>query len=352
MLRGPRGRRHASRWCRPTSRPTTRWRSTPTASFSPTAPAIPPPSRPRSASSPTCSAAVPVFGICLGHQLLACALGARTFKLPFGHHGGNHPVQHLASGHVEITSQNHNYAVDAATLPTTGADGDRDHPRQPERRRGRGFPLHVGPGLQRAVPPRGGTGPARRPLPLRRLPRPDGRGAVELPDGPECRGGPTSRRSWSSAPAPSSSARPASSTTPAPRPAGCCGPRATVVVLANSNPATIMTDPELADRTYVEPLDADTLSAIVERERPDALLPTLGGQTGLNLAMALVERGVLDELRGRAHRRQRRGHRARPRTATSSRRPWRRSVSRCRRRDSPGRSTRPWRWGSGSASPS
>src|SRR5450755_1851403 len=67
-----------------------------------------------------------------------------------------------------------------------------------------------------------------------------------------------------------------------------------VVVLANSNPATIMTDPELADRTYVEPLDADTLTAIVERERPDALLPTLGGQTGLNLAMALSQRGVLD----------------------------------------------------------
>jgi carbamoyl-phosphate synthase large subunit len=67
-----------------------------------------------------------------------------------------------------------------------------------------------------------------------------------------------------------------------------------VVVLANSNPATIMTDPELADRTYVEPLDADTLTAIVEREKPDALLPTLGGQTGLNLAMALFERGVLE----------------------------------------------------------
>ena len=54
---------------------------------------------------------VPVFGICLGHQLLASALGASTFKLPFGHHGGNHPVQRLSTGRVEITSQNHNYAV-------------------------------------------------------------------------------------------------------------------------------------------------------------------------------------------------------------------------------------------------
>ncbi len=66
------------------------------------------------------------------------------------------------------------------------------------------------------------------------------------------------------------------------------------VVLANSNPATIMTDPDMADRTYVEPLDPDVLAAIIERERPDALLPTLGGQTALNLTMALAERGVLD----------------------------------------------------------
>jgi carbamoyl-phosphate synthase large subunit len=65
------------------------------------------------------------------------------------------------------------------------------------------------------------------------------------------------------------------------------------VVLANSNPATIMTDPDLADRTYVEPLDAAVLTAIIERERPDAILPTVGGQTGLNLAMELTELGVL-----------------------------------------------------------
>ncbi|MBE8540621.1 carbamoyl-phosphate synthase large subunit [Geoglobus acetivorans] len=65
------------------------------------------------------------------------------------------------------------------------------------------------------------------------------------------------------------------------------------VVLVNSNPATIMTDPEMADRTYIEPLTPDVLEKIIERERPDALLPTLGGQTGLNLAVQLYEEGIL-----------------------------------------------------------
>ncbi|MGE3620045.1 MAG: glutamine-hydrolyzing carbamoyl-phosphate synthase small subunit [Acidimicrobiia bacterium] len=59
---------------------------------------------------------VPVFGICLGHQLLGRAIGATTVKLPFGHHGGNHPVRDLATGRIEITSQNHNFAVDADSL--------------------------------------------------------------------------------------------------------------------------------------------------------------------------------------------------------------------------------------------
>ncbi|HEV8615916.1 MAG TPA: carbamoyl-phosphate synthase large subunit, partial [Methylomirabilota bacterium] len=66
------------------------------------------------------------------------------------------------------------------------------------------------------------------------------------------------------------------------------------VVLVNSNPATIMTDPELAHRTYVEPLTPEFLAKIIERERPQALLPTLGGQTALNLAVALAEDGTLD----------------------------------------------------------
>ncbi|HSQ64254.1 MAG TPA: carbamoyl-phosphate synthase large subunit, partial [Polyangiaceae bacterium] len=68
------------------------------------------------------------------------------------------------------------------------------------------------------------------------------------------------------------------------------------VVLVNSNPATIMTDPEFAERTYIEPLEPRTLEAILERERPQALLPTLGGQTALNLALELHRRGTLDRL--------------------------------------------------------
>ncbi len=67
------------------------------------------------------------------------------------------------------------------------------------------------------------------------------------------------------------------------------------VVLVNSNPATIMTDPEIADRTYIEPLTPEILERIIDIERPDALLPTLGGQTGLNLATILAENGVLDK---------------------------------------------------------
>jgi carbamoyl-phosphate synthase small subunit len=59
----------------------------------------------------------PIFGICLGHQLMGLAVGGRTYKLPFGHHGGNQPVKDLTTGRVEITAQNHGFAVDADSLP-------------------------------------------------------------------------------------------------------------------------------------------------------------------------------------------------------------------------------------------
>src|SRR5574339_1273347 len=67
------------------------------------------------------------------------------------------------------------------------------------------------------------------------------------------------------------------------------------VILVNSNPATIMTDPELAHRTYIEPVTPEFVELIIEREKPDAILPTMGGQTALNVALELYDKGVLDK---------------------------------------------------------
>ncbi len=67
------------------------------------------------------------------------------------------------------------------------------------------------------------------------------------------------------------------------------------VVLVNSNPATIMTDPSMAERTYIEPVTVDFVAKIIERERPDALLPTMGGQTALNVAVQLAQQGILEQ---------------------------------------------------------
>ena len=110
------------------------------------------------------------------------------------------------------------------------------------------------------------------------------------------------------------------------------------VVLVNSNPATIMTDPELADRTYVEPLTVDVVERIIAREKPDAILPTVGGQTALNLAVALHEAGVLEQSRRQADRRVDRRH---PRRRGSAAVPRRDGRDRPRGPQEP-RSSRRW----------
>ena len=101
----------------------------------------------------------PLYGICLGHQLLGRALGLETFKLPFGHRGANHPVYETESGRVLVTSQNHGFAVQA---PENGDGEPRGHAPLALRRHGRG-PAPARPsGLEHAVPPRGVAGAARR----------------------------------------------------------------------------------------------------------------------------------------------------------------------------------------------
>ena len=109
-----------SRWCRRRRRRPRSWRCGPTACSSPTGPATRSPATTRSPPPANAStAAVPTFGICLGHQIMALACGARTYKMKFGHHGANHPVKDLDSGRVSITSQNHGFAVDPKSLPAT-----------------------------------------------------------------------------------------------------------------------------------------------------------------------------------------------------------------------------------------
>ena len=240
---------------------------------------------------------VPILGICLGHQLIGRAAGAETGRLPFGHHGGNHPVQDLDTGEVHITSQNHEFQVLGDTVRSES-----------------GFVVR-----QRNLNDGSVEGLAHRELPI-----------FSVQYHPEGAPGPHDNQyvfdhfaamirtgqPLTVSQQPETLATHAPSNAPLKVLVIGSGPiiigqaaefdyagtqackalreEGIQTVLVNSNPATIMTEPGVADRTYIEPLTVEVIERIIAREQPDGLLPTLGGQTGLNLAVALHEAGVLE----------------------------------------------------------
>src|SRR5450631_1693215 len=245
---------------------------------------------------------IPLLGICLGHQVLGRAIGATTSRLPFGHHGGNHPVRDAERGTVHVTSHNHEFQVDAVSIPTgsgwsvsernlndDSVEGLRhDHlPAFSVQYHPEGAPgpqdraevfdefltmcrTRLAPGWTRA-----GHGNGTAPQPGS-SPQAPPRCVLVIGSGPVVIG---------------QAAEFDYAGTQACRALREEGIR---VVLVNSNPATIMTDDDVADVVYVEPLTVGVLERIIAAERPDGLLATLGGQTGLNLAVELADAGIID----------------------------------------------------------
>ena len=117
---------------------------------------------------------LPIFGICLGHQMISLAYGAKTYKMKFGHRGGNHPVKDLRTGKIAVTSQNHSYAVDADSLKDT--DLTLTH-RNLLDNTAEGVEVRAGQDLLRTVPPGKRARPAGQHLPLRPVYHHDGKGA-------------------------------------------------------------------------------------------------------------------------------------------------------------------------------
>jgi carbamoyl-phosphate synthase large subunit len=235
---------------------------------------------------------VPILGICLGHQLLGRAAGARTGRLPFGHHGGNHPVRDLETGEVHITSQNHEFQVIGESLPAESGFVARQHNLNDGSVEGlshRELPI-----LSVQYHPEGAPGPH------------DNQYVFDLFAGMIRTGQPlgVTKHAPSIAQAPQKVLVIGSGPIIIGQAAefdyagtqACKALREEGIetVLVNSNPATIMTEPGVADRTYIEPLTVEVIERIIAREKPDGLLPTLGGQTGLNLAVALSDAGVLE----------------------------------------------------------
>ncbi|MFZ0217451.1 MAG: carbamoyl-phosphate synthase large subunit, partial [Candidatus Dormiibacterota bacterium] len=213
----------------------------------------------------------------------------RTSRLRFGHHGANHPVRDQVSGDIHITSQNHEFQVDAGSIPADSGffvsqvnvhDGSVEGLAHPTR-----------PVFSVQYHPEGCPGPTDnqyvfdRFVTLMRGGRPADRAPATPPEPP--------KKVLIIGSGPIVIGQAAEFDYAGTQACKSLREEGIETVLVNSNPATIMTDENVADRTYIEPLTVEAVERVIERERPDAVLPTLGGQTGLNLAMELHAQGIL-----------------------------------------------------------
>jgi carbamoyl-phosphate synthase large subunit len=245
---------------------------------------------------------IPLLGICLGHQVLAQAIGATTSRLKFGHHGGNHPVRDDVTGAVFVTSQNHEFQVDAGSIP----EGSGWYVSERNLNDGsvEGLRHRTLPAFSVQYHPEGAPGPQDRApvfdefLSLCR----NGGHAIPAVAGtlPSTAPGPVAAESQAVTcvlvigSGPIVIGQAAEFDYAGTQACKALREEGIRVVLVNSNPATIMTDDSTADAVYVEPLTVEVLERIIAAEKPDGLLATLGGQTGLNLAVALDDAGILD----------------------------------------------------------
>ena len=226
---------------------------------------------------------IPIFAICLGHQLMALANGAKTYKLKYGHRGGNHPVKDLTNNRVYISSQNHGYAVDGTTIDPAIAkeafinvnDGTNEglayegkniftvqfHPEACPGPQDSGYLFDRFMDMMKGAEIMPRIKDIKKVLVI-------GSGPIIIGQAAEFDyAGTQACRSLKE--------------------------EGLEVVLLNSNPATIMTDKDIADRVYIEPLTVEVVEQLILKEKPDSVLPTLGGQAALNLAMELEENGFL-----------------------------------------------------------
>jgi carbamoyl-phosphate synthase large subunit len=249
---------------------------------------------------------LPTFGICMGHQVLAIAAGGETYKLKFGHRGGNHGVLDKETGRSAITSQNHSFAVKPESVEAGGMiithtnlnDGTVEGMRH------KSLPV-----FSVQYHPEGSPGPNDSQnlfdrfveIMMNNESQAVNVNAASAPnnlrneDGGAINSGrdPSLKKVLIIGSGPIIIGQAAEFDYAGTQSCKAIREEGIECVLVNSNPATIMTDPGIADRIYIEPLTEHALEAIIAKERPDGILAGFGGQTGLNLAMALEKKGTL-----------------------------------------------------------